>query len=139
VSFINVHSSFSDLPSVYIDEWGNARISTYCRGDSAPFMDLKLGVSAFQQAVQILTEIEFHKIPYQPNYEYIMVNGKKTLSLIRETHQSRYHVTFNEKGPWSMHSVQFDKSSPSKSVGAVEKLITNLIKGHEGKLCKPQN
>lgn len=31
VQFIYVRTAFSLLPSVYIDEWGNARIDAFCK------------------------------------------------------------------------------------------------------------
>lgn len=101
VRFISIHTSFSNLPSIYIDEWGNARIATFCKGAESPHLDLKLGKAAFERAAQTLAEIEFHNIPYQPNYEYTSVNGKKVLSLTQSSHQAKYHVTFNEEGPWN--------------------------------------
>lgn len=133
VRFINVHTSFSALPAVYIDEWGNARIDAFC--PDYLYVDLKLGPERFNEAAQILHNLDFFTLPYSLNSVYSGPKDKRKWGTSYCDHCARYVVTFNERDFWNLHTVEFVDNDDSR-VAAIRKLIGVVTRGQEAKLCK---
>jgi len=139
VQFIYIRTAFSLLPSIYIDEWGNARIDAFCK--ESMYVDFKPGAKRFGEAAKLLDEIEFWTIPHDPNYRYETKDGKKVLLRRDCDHCATYSVTWNGADFWDMHTVKFIKFDrpPDRRVDAVEAVIRAVIRGQESKVCPPDS